>query len=45
MGVLRISHVNIRVLDMEASLHHYINVVGMKKCMRINKEMLLKVLG
>ena len=31
MGVLRISHVNIRVLDMEASLHHYINVVGMKK--------------
>lgn len=31
MGVLRISHVNIRVLDMETALNHYINVVGMKK--------------
>lgn len=30
MGVMRIGHVNIRVMDMEAALKHYQNVVGMK---------------
>ena len=30
MGVLRISHINIRVLDMESSIKHYVNVIGMK---------------
>ena len=30
MGVMRISHINIQVLDMEASLKHYVNVIGMK---------------
>lgn len=31
MGVLRIGHVNLRVLDMEAAVNHYENVLGMKK--------------
>ena len=30
MGVMRISHIKIQVLDMEASLKHYVNVIGMK---------------
>lgn len=30
MTVMRIGHVNIRVMDMEAALKHYQNVVGMK---------------
>ncbi len=29
MSVLRLGHVNLRVLDMEAALNHYINVNGM----------------
>ncbi|NIP48281.1 MAG: catechol 2,3-dioxygenase, partial [Gammaproteobacteria bacterium] len=31
MGVLRIGHVNLRVLDMQATLHHYENVLGLIK--------------
>ncbi len=31
MAVLRIGHINLRVLDMEAALKHYINVLGMDK--------------
>lgn len=30
MGVMRIGHINIRVMDMEAAVKHYENVVGMK---------------
>lgn len=29
MGVMRIGHINIRVLDMDAALHHYENVLGL----------------
>ena len=31
MGVMRIGHVNLRVLDMDAALGHYIGVLGMSK--------------
>jgi len=31
MAVLRIGHINIRVMDMETALHHYENVVGLKR--------------
>ena len=31
MGVLRIGHVNLRVLEMQATLHHYENVLGLIK--------------
>ena len=30
MGVMRIGHINIKVMDMEAALKHYENVIGMK---------------
>jgi catechol 2,3-dioxygenase len=30
MGVMRIGHINIKVMDMETSVRHYENVVGMK---------------
>ncbi len=30
MGVMRIGHASIRVMDMAASLKHYLNVIGMK---------------
>ncbi len=30
-GVLRIGHINLRVLDMEAALNHYTNILGMKQ--------------
>ena len=30
MGVLRIGHISIKVMDMQAALRHYTNVVGMK---------------
>ncbi len=30
MGVLRLGHINIRVLDMDAALKHYENVLGME---------------
>ncbi|MDI9348637.1 MAG: catechol 2,3-dioxygenase [Candidatus Symbiobacter sp.] len=33
MGILRIGHVSLRVLDMKAALDHYINVIGMYKVM------------
>ncbi len=29
MGVMRIGHINIRVLDMDAARHHYENVIGL----------------
>lgn len=29
MGVMRIGHINVRVLDMDAALHHYENVLGL----------------
>lgn len=29
MAVLRIGHINLRVLDMDASIKHYVNVLGM----------------
>ncbi|WP_375211018.1 catechol 2,3-dioxygenase [Hyphococcus sp.] len=29
MGVMRISHVSLSVMDIEASINHYVNVVGM----------------
>ncbi|MGB0747543.1 MAG: catechol 2,3-dioxygenase [Magnetospiraceae bacterium] len=31
MGVMRIGHINIRVLDMDAALNHYENVMGMTR--------------
>lgn len=31
MGVMRIGHINIRVLDMDAALHHYGKVLGLEK--------------
>ncbi|MEZ5840133.1 MAG: catechol 2,3-dioxygenase [Hyphomicrobiales bacterium] len=34
MGVMRIGHVNLRVLDMDAALGHYLNVMGMKETHR-----------
>ncbi|WP_353192050.1 catechol 2,3-dioxygenase [Pandoraea pnomenusa] len=34
MGVMRIGHVSLRVMDMEAALHHYVKVLGMKETMR-----------
>lgn len=33
MGILRIGHISIRVMDMAAALKHYENVLGMKKTM------------
>ncbi|UUZ74939.1 catechol 2,3-dioxygenase [Polaromonas sp. P1(28)-13] len=33
MGILRIGHVNLRVMDMAAALKHYEKVLGMKKTM------------
>ena len=33
MGVMRIGHVSLRVMDMAAALKHYENVLGMKKVM------------
>jgi catechol 2,3-dioxygenase len=30
MGIMRLGHVNIKVLDMEESLKHYLEVIGMK---------------
>ena len=33
MGILRIGHVSLRVMDMAAALKHYENVLGMKKTM------------
>jgi catechol 2,3-dioxygenase len=30
MGIMRIGHVNIRVMDMDAALKHYEKVVGLK---------------
>jgi catechol 2,3-dioxygenase len=30
MGVMRIGHINIRVMDMEAAKKHYLDVIGMK---------------
>ncbi|MFB4202518.1 catechol 2,3-dioxygenase [Arhodomonas sp. KWT2] len=34
MGVMRIGHINIRVLDMDAALHHYENVLGLLRADR-----------
>ncbi|KUE85110.1 catechol 2,3-dioxygenase [Cupriavidus necator] len=34
MGVMRIGHVNIKVMDMEAAVRHYVRVLGMKEVMR-----------
>lgn len=31
MGVMRIGHINIRVLDMDAALHHYGKVLGLEQ--------------
>ncbi|WP_440995065.1 catechol 2,3-dioxygenase [Arhodomonas sp. SL1] len=31
MGVMRIGHINIRVLDMDAALHHYGKVLGLQQ--------------
>ena len=31
MGVLRIGHINLRVLDMDEAVHHYADVLGMTK--------------
>ena len=36
MGVMRIGHVNLRVLDMQAALGHYVNVLGMIETDRDN---------
>ena len=33
-GVLRPGHVALRVLDMEASVHHYVNVMGLLETAR-----------
>ncbi|MGA8785191.1 MAG: catechol 2,3-dioxygenase [Polaromonas sp.] len=33
MGILRIGHVSLRVMDMAAAIKHYENVLGMKKTM------------
>jgi catechol 2,3-dioxygenase len=33
MGIMRIGHVSIKVMDMAAALKHYENVLGMKKMM------------
>ena len=33
MGIMRIGHVSLRVMDMAAALKHYENVLGMKKTM------------
>ncbi len=34
MGILRIGHANLRVMDMDAALHHYTEVLGMKVTMQ-----------
>jgi catechol 2,3-dioxygenase len=34
MGVLRIGHASLRVMDMAAALHHYEKVLGMKVTMQ-----------
>jgi catechol 2,3-dioxygenase len=34
MGVMRIGHVNLRVMDMDAALRHYQNVLGLKETQR-----------
>lgn len=34
MGVMRIGHANLRVMDMDAALKHYENVLGMKVTLR-----------
>ncbi|WP_028231637.1 catechol 2,3-dioxygenase [Paraburkholderia mimosarum] len=34
MGVMRIGHANLRVMDMDAALKHYQNVLGLKETLR-----------
>ncbi|MBB0024200.1 catechol 2,3-dioxygenase [Ralstonia pickettii] len=34
MGVMRIGHVNLKVMDIDAALRHYIRVLGMQETMR-----------
>ncbi|WP_042301708.1 catechol 2,3-dioxygenase [Paraburkholderia kururiensis] len=36
MGVMRIGHANLRVMDMDAALRHYQNVLGLKETYRDN---------
>ncbi|WP_114811568.1 catechol 2,3-dioxygenase [Paraburkholderia kururiensis] len=36
MGVMRIGHANLRVMDMDAALRHYQNVLGLKETFRDN---------
>jgi len=31
MGIMRIGHISIKVMDMAAAVKHYENVLGMKK--------------
>ena len=33
MGVMRIGHASLKVMDMEAAVNHYVNVIGMYKTM------------
>jgi len=39
MGVLRIGHVSMRVMDIDSALKHYEMVLGMKKHMRMQMAM------
>ena len=34
MSVMRIGHVSLKVMDMEAALRHYVRVLGMQETMR-----------
>lgn len=33
-GIMRIGDVGLRVMDMEAALHHYVDIIGLKEVMR-----------
>jgi catechol 2,3-dioxygenase-like lactoylglutathione lyase family enzyme len=42
---MRIGHANLRVMDMEAALKHYENVLGMKVTLRDSGQCLPQMLG
>jgi len=37
MGIMRIGHTSLRVMDMAAAVKHYENVLGMKKPWRTSR--------
>ena len=45
MGVLRIGHVSIKVMDMDAAVQHYEKVLGLKTTQRCRWQCVSEMLG